>query len=349
MAGRGKRNPRSLPQAETPNGEVKKAKEGQRDEKTTVTGEMREEVEKLYKLRMPDDFFQFWDFCKGLNADCPQDALKETLGLRLVGPFDILCKKHKSSCASQPKFHLHWRYFYDPPEFQTIIRGNVDTQHHMGYFRDLPDALPVFIGENEAKKGCTITQMGDNIFAAALLFLQKKRKERGQQKNQAALDQLEDDLKREAERLDLPVEQKTKAMKQREKKVVTKTFHGAGIVVPVNKNNVGYRELPETDASLKKICKAIAEAKEDEERMKAFAPVQEMITFVQFANDECDYGMGYELGIDLFCYGSHYFYKVVRQLLPMAYNLLKRGLFGEILEAHLTSRSQDNLDQLAAV
>ncbi|MEQ2174352.1 hypothetical protein GOODEAATRI_007117, partial [Goodea atripinnis] len=31
----------------------------------------------------------------------------------------------------------------------------------------------------------------------------------------------------------------------------------------------------------------------------------EMITFVQFANDECDYGMGYELGIDLFCYGSH--------------------------------------------
>lgn len=83
--------------------------------------------------------------------------------------------------------------------------------------------------------------------------------------------------------------------------------------------------------------------------MKAFAPIQEMITFVQFANDECDYGMGYELGIDLFCYGSHYFYKVVRQLLPMAYNLLKRDLFGEILEAHLASRSQDNLDQLATV
>lgn len=58
-------------------------------------------------------------------------------------------------------------------------------------------------------------------------------------------------------------------------------------------------------AGLKKICKAIAEAKNDEERVKAFGPLQEMITFVQFANDECDYGMGYELGIDLFCYGSH--------------------------------------------
>lgn len=58
-------------------------------------------------------------------------------------------------------------------------------------------------------------------------------------------------------------------------------------------------------AGLKKICKAIVEAHSDEERVKAFGPIQKMITFVQFANDECDYGMGYELGIDLFCYGSH--------------------------------------------
>lgn len=63
--------------------------------------------------------------------------------------------------------------------------------------------------------------------------------------------------------------------------------------------------IPLCPAGLKKICKAIAEARNDEERVKAFGPLQEMITFVQFANDECDYGMGYELGIDLFCYGSH--------------------------------------------
>lgn len=58
-------------------------------------------------------------------------------------------------------------------------------------------------------------------------------------------------------------------------------------------------------ANLKKICKAIVDAPTDDERLKAFAPLQEMLTFVQFANDECDYGMGYELGMDLFCYGSH--------------------------------------------
>lgn len=182
-----------------------------------------------------------------------------------------------------------------------------------------------------------------------------------------------------------------------------------------------------------------------------------MLTFVQFANDECDYGMGYELGMDLFCYGSHvsttgtalynvrltcsynstvghravalespipvltgagllvprsqckcpgcawwpsprhsapraaspagaagagaggsravpgaspaggrwrcgracgvadggrclpvaqYFHKTVAQLLPLAYGLLRRGLFARIIEAHLAQRRDERLDQL---
>ena len=47
------------------------------------------------------------------------------------------------------------------------------------------------------------------------------------------------------------------------------------------------------------------EAPSDADRLQAFAPIQEMMTYVQFANDECDYGMGLELGLDLFCHGSH--------------------------------------------
>ena len=45
-------------------------------------------------------------------------------------------------------------------------------------------------------------------------------------------------------------------------------------------------------------------AADDDERSKAFEPIQEMVTFIQFANDECDYGMGLELGLALFCNGS---------------------------------------------
>lgn len=62
-------------------------------------------------------------------------ALKDTLDLQLVGPFEILAGAHRNSKNPQPNFHLHWRHFYDPPEFQTVLQGSEDSQHHMGYYR----------------------------------------------------------------------------------------------------------------------------------------------------------------------------------------------------------------------
>ncbi|KAJ8372645.1 hypothetical protein AAFF_G00280610 [Aldrovandia affinis] len=280
MAGRGKRRPKSTPQ-EAANGQLKKTRAGP---EVQVAAELQQEVERLYQLPMPHDFYHFWSFCQHLHAQSPRDALRETLGLQLVGPFDILDGKHKS--ARNPDYFLHWRHFYDPPEFQTVLVGSSETQHHMGYYRDTPESLPVFIGENEAQKGCLIAQTGDNLFAAVLHFLLRKRKEAGRKQEAGPLKDLEAELRSTAESLGYSLEQKTKDMKQRERKVVTKTFHGAGIVVPVDKNDVGYRELPETDAGLKRICKAITDAKNDEERMKAFAPIQEMIR----PSPECDYG-----------------------------------------------------------
>ncbi|XP_029949434.1 histone PARylation factor 1 [Salarias fasciatus] len=350
MTGRAKRKLRSVQDSDTGNGEKKKSRTNEAKDvpMSGVGPQQRDEIMRLYNLQMPEDLYHFWDFCKELSPDNPCGALMDTLGLQLVGPFDILAGAHKNSKNPQPNFHLHWRYFYDPPEFQTILQGSEDSQHHMGYYRDTPEKLPAFVGENEAKKGCAIKQMGDNVFAAVYLYLLRKRKQQsGKSEREEALEDLEAKLKDKAETLGLCLGRKTKEITERDRKVVTKTFHGAGIVVPVDKNGVGYRELPETDDCLKTIFKSIADAPNDEERVKAFAPLQEMVTFVQFANDECDYGMGYELGIDLFCYGSHYFHKVIKQVLPMAYTLLKRNLFGEIIEAHISSRSRDNLDQLS--
>ncbi|XP_044536742.1 histone PARylation factor 1-like [Gracilinanus agilis] len=311
-----------------------------------VSDDLRQEVENLYKLSMPEDFYHFWKFCEELNPEKPADALL-SYGLQLVGPFDILSGKHKvENKATDLNFNLHWRFFYDPPEFQTIINGDDKTQYHMGYYRDSPDELPEYVGVNEAKISCTIVQNGENVFAAVKLFLMKKIQEETDEKK-TELQNLVRKLTEAAKKLGFALEQKTGKMKQRDKKVVTKTFHTAGLVVPIDKNDVGYRDLPETDANLKIICKMIVEASSDEQRLKAFAPIQEMVTFVQFANDECDYGMGLELGIDLFCFGSQYFHKVIGQLLPLAYKLLKRNLFAEIIEAHLAKRSKENVDLLA--
>ncbi|XP_057358154.1 histone PARylation factor 1 isoform X2 [Manis pentadactyla] len=292
--------------------DVKKSKSCKAD----VPIELRKEVESHYKLSMPEDFYHFWKFCEELDPEKPADSLSASVGLRLVGPYDILAGKHKMKKSSASlNFNLHWRFYYDPPEFQTIIIGDNRTQFHMGYFR---------------------------------LFLMKKLKEVTDRKKTSLLKDLDHRLTAAASGLGFALEQRTARMAQRDRKVVAKTFHSAGMVVPVDKNDVGYRELPETDANLRRICRAVAEAPDDEERLRAFAPLQEMTTFVQFANDECDYGMGLELGVDLFCYGSHYFHKVAGQLLPLAYNLLKRNLFAEIIEDHLANRNRENIDQLTA-
>ena len=70
------------------------------------------------------------------------------------------------------------------------------------------------------------------------------------------------------------------------------------------------------------------------------------MTLVQFANDECDYGMGLELGLDLFCFGSERFHNTILQLMPLAYRLLGRDTFAEIVEIHVNNRTRAKLSQL---
>ena len=132
-------------------------------------------------------------------------------------------------------------------------------------------------------------------------------------------------------------------MKARDKTKLCTTFHGAGLVVPYNKDTeVGYREIPETTQSLKKIFNSIVETqKGDDEKAKdkAFDTLQELITNVQFANDEGDPGMGLELGLNGFLYCDRSLDSTVKHLLSVAYELLDRDLYSKIILAHLSRRS----------
>lgn len=69
-------------------------------------------------------------------------------------------------------------------------------------------------------------------------------------------------------------------------------------------------------------------------------PLHEMITCVQFANDESDYGMGLELGTDLFCHGSENFHDYVLSILPLAYQLLGRDAYSTIVREHIKNRQK---------
>jgi len=77
------------------------------------------------------------------------------------------------------------------------------------------------------------------------LIGEKLKKERS-----SSLSRLLERLESAAEASGWSLDQRTTRMKDRDKKVVAKCFHGAGIVVPIDKNGVGYRPLPETPGLL---------------------------------------------------------------------------------------------------
>jgi len=44
------------------------------------------------------------------------------VGLKLVGPYDVLAGHMNGFNANDvEKTVLHWRYYYDPPEFQVCV------------------------------------------------------------------------------------------------------------------------------------------------------------------------------------------------------------------------------------
>ena len=63
--------------------------------------------------------------------------------------------------------------------------------------------------------------------------------------------------------------------------------------MPYNRETqLGYREIPESNTSLKKILSKVVEAHQSgadqDVKNKAFDALQELVTNVQFANDEGD-------------------------------------------------------------
>lgn len=305
---------------------------------------VKDNIKQKYLMEMPEDFYQFWEFCKEQNKSQPENAMYSFLGWKLVGPYDILAGKHKGISRNKngrrPNYLLHYRYYYDPPEFMTVIRGDDKTQFHIGYFRDVPSEMPVFVAVNQAADSCNIVPRGENIFGAVKNIIDETLKAKStDQEKKKKMEHFQSKLVNFAQTKGICLALQSPSMKQRNKKVVCKSFHGAGIVVPVDQNEVGYRPVPETPADLKKMLKKVVDSKTEKERDKNMDPIQELVTLVQFANDECDYGEGLELGIDLFSYGGDVLHPIVEHLLPLAYQLLGHFEYKEIIESHLRHRS----------
>ena len=56
------------------------------------------------------------------------------LNLELVGPYDILAGKTFQTPEDSGSLCLHYRYFRDPPEFVTVLKGDDSVGLHVGYY-----------------------------------------------------------------------------------------------------------------------------------------------------------------------------------------------------------------------
>ncbi|XP_017044301.1 histone PARylation factor 1-like [Drosophila ficusphila] len=311
--------------------------------------ESNEFIRHKFLVEMPLDFYEFWKFVTGLKSDPskPKDAILEHLDkvfqLQLVGPFEFLAGRFHGAKLGEPGDYLrHWRFYYDPPEFQTIFvrRG---TGIHYGYWRDVPqDKENLLIARSDTAKGCEIKFVAGNAFDAFLYFL-----EHDFVPTPFSAGQLAGTKKAVPKYLSdnsLELAQLDRLQRERNKRVVAKTFHRAGIVVPFDrKTQLGYRPLPVSDAELNKML-AMLEHKDIDNGAAKQAVLEKLQPLANAANialDESDFGSALELGIDLFSSGHKELHMLASSLLVPAYSMLSRPQFIAIAKAHMEQRRRE--------
>eukprot|EP01012_Entosiphon_sulcatum_P043743 TRINITY_DN58135_c0_g1_i1.p1 TRINITY_DN58135_c0_g1~~TRINITY_DN58135_c0_g1_i1.p1 ORF type:complete len:326 (-),score=48.55 TRINITY_DN58135_c0_g1_i1:8-964(-) len=285
---------------------------------------MIESLSAVYSLTFPDELFAVWQVA--CEADDPLAAF-EGVGIKLVGPFEILSAR---CFAEDAKPHLHWRFPYDPPEFMTVM---VDSRNdrHWGYVWDDPKEPPVAVASG-TKDTYTFTIEAPTLIASLTALAEKRG---------AACAALAAKLRTAGSVYSAPRGAKT----LRRKKTLGNVFSGLGMVVPYDsKTQLGYRDLPMSVAELKRLLQRVASGDATKEQRKEY---DQMVTFVDVANDECDFGHGLEVGLDMFCIappGSELL-RTCQRILDNAYMLLGRPLFQDIITDHLPTRHSRPLAQ----
>ena len=149
----------------------------------------REQLRRLYGFDFPDDLFRFWEFANRLRPLEPLHALAEVCHMELVGPFEVLAGRFDRHTPRYSQL-LHWRYYNDPPEFFTVLLGDIDGLH-WGYYLDDPANQTGCVASYYTYDSFELMTDGDTLFEALRLHLEEQQRDcleyRGAQPDQAAV------------------------------------------------------------------------------------------------------------------------------------------------------------------
>ncbi|KAM3726665.1 Histone PARylation factor [Dirofilaria immitis] len=287
---------------------------------------LKVDLQTKFLCLFPDEFFIFWKHAQmlaGKDGD-PCGVFGSLKFLRLCGVFDYLAGHLKD--ADTEKCLVYDRFATDLPEMQTLAVYNAGR---FVYWRDEPNTekpLIVHVDNAEHFPKCVIVGAVDPFYMIAYVV-----------GNALPVKYRSFFTKDWTEHYKMFITNVKTIVKSRKKETVGFPFHGIGIHVKIV-NNVGYRPLMEKTGKLKDLITFVATASSEAAKQKKLEKIMEIISYVQFANDEKDFGMGLEFGHDIFWSNYDFFDKMAEKVLTMAYKLLNRGVFARILEEVTTFR-----------
>ena len=130
--------------------------------RTTAAELLRE----AYGFDFPDEIHAVWDLAQELSPTRGCDAFwgDDSLGVGLVGPFDVLSGKYGRKRPKLP-MALHWRYTMDLPELFTVAHGDSDGLH-FGYWFDQELGESGWIASYYANDAYELSVPGRTLFEA---------------------------------------------------------------------------------------------------------------------------------------------------------------------------------------
>ena len=248
---------------------------------------------------------------------------------KLVGPFKILNKT--INFENKIDALLYHRCYHDSPEFLTFAVNDKNPEIRLCFYRLFPKMQPVIVKveRNQEKKDSKIlpnyTHICDSVEIKSCFELATKKGSSTSNSNPWH--------KKITTKHEIISNSKTID-------TVCDTITNLGIHVPM-KGDVGYRDLQITNKKLIKNFTQIHNSTNDQIRKDKFKPLLEINNNIQYANDECDFGMCYEFGFDLFHFGSFYLNKFCLRTLPLAYQLLGWDEWKELIEKHMADRRDE--------